>query len=272
VLVALLIVLVVGAGAIAIVLSLFSSGVRGSWGESSVTVQDALDPIYVCPYDWSNLYLNSAGRYAYTVNGEVRSRTGVDVSVHNGTIDWTAVAADGITFAYVRIGYRGSSTGTVAVDDNFRANLSGAQAAGLDVGVYFYSQAISEDEAREEADFVIAQLAGTKLKLPVVFDLESSGGDGRPDSLSDDEVTAVAKAFCERIESAGYSSMVYGSAYDLGRYDLTSISGNLWVAQYDTTTPTSDFRYVMWQYATDGSVSGIDDGVDMDLDLSPALS
>lgn len=269
---ALLVALVVGAAAIAIVLSLFSSGLNGMRGESSLTVQDALDPVYVCPYDWSNLYLNSEGRYVYAVNGEVKSRTGVDVSVHNGTIDWTAVAADGITFAYVRLGYRGSSTGSVAADDNYRANLSGAQSAGLDTGVYFYSQAITEDEAREEADFVIAQLAGAKLELPVVFDLESSGGDGRPDSLSNDEVTAVAKAFCERIESAGYSSMVYGSAYDLGRYDLTSVSKDLWVAQYDTTAPTSSFRYVMWQYATNGSVNGIDGGVDMDLDLSPALS
>lgn len=271
-LVALLIVLVVGAGAIATVRSLFSSGALGTWGDAPATVQDVIDPVYVCPYDWSNLYLNNEGRYVYAVNGEVRSRTGIDVSEHNGTVDWAAVAADGITFAYVRVGYRGSSSGGVAIDDSYRTNLSGARTAGLDVGVYFYSQAISEDEAREEADFVIAQLAGTKLELPVVFDLESSDGNGRPDSLSSDEVTAVAKAFCERIESAGYSSMVYGSAYDLGRYDLTSISRNLWVAQYDTATPTSSLRYVMWQYATNGSVSGIDGGVDMDLDLSPALS
>ena len=106
----------------------------------------------------------------------------------------------------------------------------------------------------------------------MVFDLERQGGNGRPDSLSDEEVTAIANAFCARVESAGYTAMIYGSASDIERYDLTSISENLWVAQYGTLTPTSDFRYVMWQYSTDGSVAGIDGTVDMDLDLSGALS
>lgn len=268
----LLVVVVLGVGAITIVRALFSTGSNGVSSNSSVTVKDAIDPVYVCPYDWSNLYLNTDGRYVYTVNGTVKSCLGIDVSVHNGTIDWSAVANDGISFAYVRVGYRGSSAGNVSADDTFRTNLSDAQAAGLDVGVYFYSQAISEDEAREEADFAISQLAGTKLQLPVVFDLERQGGNGRPDSLSDEEVTAIANAFCARVESAGYTAMIYGSASDIERYDLTSISANLWVAQYGTLTPTSDFRYVMWQYSTDGSVAGIDGTVDMDLDLSGALS
>ena len=268
----LLVVVIIGVGSVTIMHALFSTGSNGASSDSSVTVKDALDPVYVCPYDWSNLYLNTDGRYVYTVNDTVKSRLGVDVSVHNGTIDWSAVANDGISFAYVRVGYRGSSAGGVSADDNFRTNLEGAQAAGLDVGIYFYSQAISEDEAREEADFAISQLAGTKLQLPVVFDLERQGGNGRPDSLSDEEVTAIANAFCTRVESAGYTAMIYGSTSDIERYDLTSISANLWVAQYGTLTPPSDFRYVLWQYSTDGSVAGVDGTVDMDLDLSGALS
>ena len=220
------------------------------------------------PYDWSNLKTDESGRLSYVQNGQTISRTGIDVSSHQQQINWSSVAQDGISFAYIRLGYRGSSEGTLHVDDFFTQNLSGAKNAGIDVGVYFFSQAITEDEAREEARFVLKQLDGASLDYPIAFDMEPSPeGGGRADVLTREEATAIANAFCDEIQKSGYRAIIYGNSYDLSKYDLSALTGRIWLAQYDGK-PDGSISFVMWQYTPKGTVGGISGSVDLNLDLS----
>ena len=127
--------------------------------------EDAAEPAaqaYVSPYDWSGLE-RSGDRLAFRENGEVRSQLGVDVSDHQGAIDWSAVASDGVDFAFVRVGNRGYTEGALYADTRYAENIDNATSAGLDVGAYFFSQAVSVEEAREEAEFVLRLLAGRYL-------------------------------------------------------------------------------------------------------------
>lgn len=228
---------------------------------------------YTNPFTWSNLSVGSNGRYHYTANGQELSRTGIDVSEHQGSIDWTAVSSDDIDFAYLRIGYRGSHTGVVLGDARFRTNLRDARAAGLDVGVYFYSEAISVEEARAEASFVLQELGGTALDYPIAFDYEPTGNDSdRIAALPDDQMSAIAEAFCETIEAGGYHAIVYGNASDLARIEAQNLGRfGYWYASY-TTRPTIDLAFGLWQYSSRGSVTGITVPVDMDIDLTEPLS
>ena len=225
------------------------------------------------PYDWSCLQYDDAGRLSYVSGDEALSRTGIDVSEHQGSIDWQAVAADGIDFCYLRAGWRGSSGGSISADATFSENLAGATAAGLDVGVYFFSQATTPEEAVEEAEFVIGLLDGAELAYPVAFDLEPTGtGEGRADHLSREEQTEAALAFCERIERAGYRVIVYGNQYDYERYEIARLmSRGYWYAEY-STPPTTNLDISIWQYSNNGRVAGIDTPVDLDIDLTPALA
>ena len=220
------------------------------------------------PYDWSNLKTDKSGRLSYVQNGQTISRTGIDVSSHQQQINWNSVAQDGVSFAYIRLGYRGSSEGTLHVDDFFTQNLSGAKNAGIDVGVYFFSQAITEEEAREEARFVLKQLDGASLDYPIAFDMEPSPeGGGRADALTREEATAIANAFCDEIQKSGYRAIIYGNSYDLSKYDLSALTGRIWLAQYDGK-PDGSISFVMWQYTPKGTVAGISGSVDLNLDLS----
>lgn len=220
------------------------------------------------PYDWSNLKTDKSGRLSYVQNGQTISRTGIDVSSHQQQINWSSVAQDGISFAYIRLGYRGSSEGTLHVDDFFTQNLSGAKNAGIDVGVYFFSQAITRDEAREEARLVLKQLDGASLDYPIAFDMEPSPeGGGRADALTREEATAIANAFCDEIQKNGYRAIIYGNSYDLSKYDLSALTGRIWLAQYDGK-PDGSISFVMWQYTPKGTVAGISGSVDLNLDLS----
>ncbi len=222
---------------------------------------------YVSPYDFNGL-VRTDGRLTYSVNGSVVSKLGIDVSEHQGTIDWNAVAADGIDFAIIRVGNRGTTEGGLSTDAQFENNLAGAQAAGLECGVYFFSQAVNEDEAREEADFVLAQLGTTSLDYPIVFDEEVVGTQGRASGLSKSQLTANAQAFCERIEQAGYRTMIYGNAQDVAKLDVSALSSYpFWYAEYGEKTPSGRFDFTIWQYSNSGTVAGIDAAVDMDIDF-----
>ncbi len=207
------------------------------------------------------------GRMAYTENGTVKSLVGIDVSEHQGSIDWDAVAADGIRFAFVRAGNRGNTEGSIMADACFEANMAGAKAAGLAVGVYFYSQATSVEEAQEEADFVLGMLHGEALSLPIVFDNERDlTRYARGNDVDTETLTAAAVAFCKRVEAAGYRSMIYGNRGDLTRYDLSDLGErNIWFAEYDVAYPSWETAFSIWQYDDDGIVDGIDAAVDMDL-------
>lgn len=233
---------------------------------SSMVTAPASTPV-TAAYNWENLTHDDAGRLTYLVDGEPVSRTGIDVSEHQGFIDWTAVASDGIDFAFVRLGNRGATSGSLNYDDYGAANLSGASQAGLDVGVYFFSQAITEEEAVEEADFVLSQLGDTKLAYPIVYDHEPVYGvEGRADDLSPAQMTANAKAFCDRITQAGYTVMLYGNAADLSRYDLNALANYpVWFAEYDVAAPSRNTGFSIWQYSNAGTVAGIDTAVDLNI-------
>lgn len=190
---------------------------------------------------------------------------GIDVSKHNGNIDWKAVKNSGVSFAIIRCGYRGYSTGVMVEDPTFRTNIRGALAAGLRVGVYYYSQAVDEVEAVEEASMVINLVSGYGLQLPVYMDVEASGG--RADSISVSQRTANIKAFCGTIQSAGYKAGVYANKTWLNSYiNASSISNyHIWLAQYAKEPTYTATRYDMWQYTSKGRVSGISGNVDMNI-------
>ncbi|OUO91796.1 glycoside hydrolase [Gordonibacter sp. An230] len=253
------------------------------WGNrDTFSVEKSAPAPYESPYDWTNLE-RDAERLAYAEDGQTRSRSGIDVSEHQGVIDWQAVAADGIDFAFVRVGNRGYTEGALYADARCAENLDGADAAGLAVGAYFFSQATDADEAREEADFVVGLLAGRRLDLPVAFDHEPvPDGAGRANGLSGQALADCAAAFCERLEEAGYDTMVYGNKNDMAR--LCAIDGTqeaadglnetlggrpIWFAEYDAAAPSAQFDFAIWQYTNTGSVAGIATPVDLDV-LLPA--
>lgn len=194
------------------------------------------------------------------------ARKGIDVSKWNKTIDWEAVKADGVEFAIIRCGYRGSSSGALVIDPLYEENIKGAIDAGIPVGVYFFTQAISELEAIEEASMVISLIRKYDVDYPVFLDSESAGGNGRADDLSSEDRTKYHKAFMETITSAGYETGIYASSNWLKkRVDIKELSGyNTWLAQY-AEVPTYDDYYHMWQYTSKGTINGISTNVDLNL-------
>lgn len=194
------------------------------------------------------------------------TRLGLDVSEYQEEIDWERVRAEGFDFVFIRIGYRGYSVGDIFPDDRARENLAGARAAGFDVGVYFYAQAISTEEAKEEAAWCLDFLAGESLDLPVVYDWEYVSADARTGQMDKAALTECVKTFCEAIEAGGYQSMVYFNphvASDL--MDLEQLAEYpFWLAQY---RDQMDFpwRVDIWQYTETGKVPGIEGDVDIDL-------
>ena len=204
--------------------------------------------------------------YTFGADGALnRTARGIDVSKFQGSIDWNAVKADGITFAIIRCGYRGYGSGALVEDSTYRANIQGAINAGLKVGVYFYSQAINEQEAVEEASMVLSLVGGYSLPLGVYYDTESVAG-GRANAISAAERTACAVAFCETIRNSGYSAGVYSYAsWFYNALNFANISKyNIWIAQYRDTLSFS-YKYNIWQYTGSGSVKGISRPVDMNI-------
>ena len=211
------------------------------------------------------------GRIEYN-DADVGFSTGIDVSSFQGNIDWEKVAADGIEFAIIRVGLRGyGAAGSIHIDDNAEKNIKGANAAGLSVGVYFYSQAISVEEAIEEADFVLDIIKKHKITAPVVFDWENEPDiNMRTDNLDGTTLTDCAVAFCERIRGAGYMPAVYFNLTDAyQRYDLSRIKDyTLWYAQHRGTSPEFYYNYNIWQYSDSGKVNGIKGNVDLNISFN----
>lgn len=204
--------------------------------------------------------------YEFGADGALnRTARGIDVSKFQGVIDWNAVKADGITFAIIRCGYRGYGTGALVEDATYRRNIQGAINAGLRVGVYFYSQAINEAEAVEEASMVLSLVSGYSLPLGVYYDTEYVAG-GRANAISAAERTACAVAFCETIRNAGYKAGVYSYAsWFYNNLNFANISKyNTWIAQYRDTL-SFNYKYDIWQYTGSGRVNGISTAVDMNI-------
>lgn len=225
---------------------------------------------YVSPYNFDNLK-NEQGRFSYYEEGNLVSQTAVDVSDLQGKIDWERVSEDGIDFAMIRLGRRGYTEGNIYLDNYYYENVSGVQSEGMPFGVYFFSQAITEDEAIEEANFVIKHLSGSGISYPVVFDHEPvESADGRANNLSKNELTHITKAFCQKIEDAGYTPMIYGNAFDMERLNLNDLKGiDVWYAEYESSQPTGRFDFAMWQYSSTANVSGINTQADLSILFKP---
>lgn len=197
-----------------------------------------------------------------------QSVLGVDVSSHQRKVDWQQVADAGVKFAIVRLGYRGYESGAVLEDSNVWANLRGAREAGLQVGAYFYSQALSVEEAVEEAEFCLELLDGYPLDFPLVFDWEYAGEGTRTEVFDSRTVTDCTVAFCETVKQDGYKPMVYFNTH-LARegFLLNELTAyDFWLAMYDVPMDFP-YRVQMWQYTQSGTVPGIETAVDINLYL-----
>lgn len=195
------------------------------------------------------------------------AQLGLDVSAHQGWIDWNAVAESDVDFVILRAGYRGYGSGSVHADEYFEYNISAATATDLGVGIYFFSQALTPEEAASEAQTVLDMIAGYDVDFPIYFDWEPvSDEDARTATISASEVTACAKSFCQVIEDAGYTAGIYFNLtmaanyyhlYDLKDYEF-------WLAEY-SDVPSFPFAIDIWQYTASGTVPGIDVNVDLNL-------
>lgn len=205
-------------------------------------------------------------KYSFREDGSLDGGNvmGIDISKHNGTIDWNAVKNAGVEFVILRCGYRGSSSGVLVEDEKFQENIRGASAAGLKIGIYFFSQAINEMEAVEEASMTLSLIKNYKISYPVYIDVEAA--NGRADGLSAAERTKVVTAFCETVRDSGYTAGVYSNKNWFAEKVNAGEFGNyrIWLAQY-TETPTYTGRYDMWQYSSRGTIPGIRGDVDLNI-------
>lgn len=218
-------------------------------------------------YLQENLQVLENGRFQYVENDQVVSHMGIDVSKYQGRIDWQKVAADGVEFAFLRLGLRGYESGKLVEDETFAANIKGALDNGIKVGVYFFSQAITEEEAVEEANFVLERIAPYNIECPVVFDVEKvNKPTARMNQLTPQERTNVTIAFLDTIEASGYKSMFYHNMETaLLLLELDRLKDyDRWFAYYgeDLYYP---YAYGVWQYSEKGRINGISGDVDMNI-------
>lgn len=209
----------------------------------------------------------------YNDGQPVDSWKGIDVSYAQGEIDFNAVKAAGIDFVIIRVGARGYETGSLILDDWFATNIENASKAGLDIGVYFYSQAVTEEEAIEEAKMVLDHIGrhpSCEITYPVVIDVEGVNGQARIDKISDVQLNKNVTAFCEVIRQAGYYPMIYADQnYAENRLDFSQLPYDYWMAAYRSynTTFGVEIPFVLWQYTSTGSVSGVSGDVDRNVSL-----
>lgn len=207
------------------------------------------------------------GEITYVENDKVCSHKGIDVSRFQENIDWDKVKKSGVEYAIVRVGYRGYGTGAMVEDEYAKKNIEGALKAGIKVGVYFFSEAITIEEAVEEAEFVLNMIKDYDITYPVYFDTEDIPNDAeRTDSLSVGERTEIAIAFCEHVRKAGYTPGIYAN---LKWYTMSLDMAKLekydkWFAYYDEDL-YFPYKITMWQYSENGSIDGITGGVDMNI-------
>lgn len=194
------------------------------------------------------------------------TRLGIDVSKWNGDIDWKKVKESGVEFSIVRAGYRGSVTGSIVVDPYFEENMKEAASAGVLTGVYFFTQAVNEVEAVEEASAVIELIKEYNIDFPIYIDTEGAGGNGRADKLDKETRTLVCEAFCRTIENAGYKAGVYASRnWYYNNLETARLEQyQIWLAEY-RSVPLYQGYYNMWQYTSKGQIDGISGNVDLDI-------
>jgi len=197
----------------------------------------------------------------------METRKGIDVSRFQGKINWKKVAAEDIEFAYMRLGYRGYGSGKIVLDDTFEYNIEKAKSAGLDVGVYFFTEAVNEKEGIEEAEFVLENLGDYKVDLPIVIDVEeSASSDSRTKNLTKEDRTKAVIAFCERIKEAGHEVMIYGNTKSfMIMMDMEQLENyDKWFAYYKYPL-RFPYKMKMWQYTSSGNIDGIEGGTDINI-------
>lgn len=217
-------------------------------------------------YDFTNLVCKSQ-LMQYYKNGEECSFVGIDVSKYQEYVDFNKVKKAGIDFCMIRVGARGYGTGQLVLDEYFQENIKRASDAGLDIGVYFFSQAITQEEAIEEANMVLEQIKDYKLTYPIAFDMEYIENDtARVEQLDKEQKTAVARAFLDTIKNAGYTPMIYGKKeWLITKVDLVLLSEyDIWLSQYEDI-PDYPYKFSMWQYSNQGTVDGISGKVDLNI-------
>ena len=224
---------------------------------------NSLDPI--------NLNVLDNGEFQYLTDGKLTSYKGIDVSSHQGVIDWNLVAQDGVEFAFIRVGFRGyGSEGKLVVDEMFHTNIQQAKEAGVKVGVYMFSQATTEAELDEEVQLVLDNIASYQLDCPVVYDVEMISGNGRMNNLTPEERTNLTLRFCEKIAQAGYRPMIYHNTEMAAiRIDYAALEAyDKWYAAYNRRM-FFPYEFKVWQYSDKGSVQGIKTNVDMNISFAP---
>lgn len=201
-------------------------------------------------------------------DGIYHGRRGIDVSEHQGDIDWSLVKESGVEFAMIRVGYRGYNSGIISEDEYFEQNIEGAIENGIDVGVYFFSQAVSTDEAIEEAKFVIDKVKKYDLTMPVAFDMEEVTDTDRILDLTTEERTEITDAFCKAVADHGEEALIYGNTkWFETKIDLSKLTNfDLWYAQYEYEN-SFQYKHVMWQYSCTGTVDGISTDVDLNIEF-----
>lgn len=270
-------VLVLAAAVVIVALSLRPEPVDPHEGQ--VYIYDGFDWVWMTPLPGveansltADDFSDRSGCPTYT-GSDYQVLRGIDVSEHQHEIDWAQVAASGVDYAYVRLGYRGYTEGGLFEDPYFRANVEGALANGLQVSVYFFSQAISVQEAIEEAEYVLARIRDYNITLPVVYDWEKINGEtaARTDNLDFSILNDCAVAFCDTVKNAGYEPAIYFNRH-LGYYgyDLSRMTDyDFWFALPESSFPNFYYAVDMWQYSFTEQVPGIAEPTDMNLMFIP---
>lgn len=282
---------------IGIALGLLIARPRAGWGKSEdevdphegqVYIYDGFDWIWMTPLEGVPVNAMSKEEFTLVDNHPVytgsayETQLGVDVSEHQYEIDWKQVADSGIDFAYIRIGRRGYTEGGLFNDPWFEQNYQGARDAGLQVGVYFYSQAITVEEAQEEAQFVLDKLDGRPLDLPIVFDWEKIDNEdadiARTNGLGMELRTDCAVAFCEGVIAEGYEASIYFNRnFGYYGYDLTRLTDYaFWfalpISPPELCWPSFYYRVDLWQFSFTETVPGIEGETDLNMRFVPVPS
>lgn len=230
---------------------------------------DILDTIRHNELSVENISLDEeTGEIMYVKGDETVSRKGIDVSKFQGEIDWKKVKEEGVEYAFLRLGIRGYESGQIVLDESFEDNVKGALKQNIDVGAYFFTQAVTEEEILEEAEFVIENLADYPINYPVVIDVEDvDSSKARTKELTAQERTNLVITFCERIKEAGYTPMIYGNLKTfMLMLDITQLEDyEKWYAYYSTDEFYYPYDFSIWQYSDKGSIDGIKTNVDLNI-------
>ncbi|WMC92655.1 glycoside hydrolase family 25 protein [Kineothrix sp. MB12-C1] len=228
-----------------------------------------LDTLRHHSYENEQFIMNDDMILEYKENDNIVSRKGIDVSKYQSSINWEKVAGDDVEYAFIRLGIRGSSEGKLVLDDTYEDNIEGAISNGIDVGVYFFTQALNKEEAVEEAEFVLENLEGYDITYPIVLDVEAiEVKNPRTKGMTKQDWTDVCIAFCETIREAGYTPMIYGNLKTFFlMVDMEQLEAyEKWFAYYNTPL-YFPYEFSIWQYTSTGKVNGIKGDVDLNVSM-----